>query len=152
MQKHKVNKKFIRSIFLIQLFSFLSLIGSPSSWSEEQKQDVLGGKKEYEIACLPCHGLDGKGDGPQAKTLSLMPADLTRIAKSRNGQFPEREIYDLIDGRGVIPAHGKKDMPIWGLRYRTTSVHKDNQLATDQRVRRQIESLVQYLKTIQQMD
>lgn len=150
MKKYKLTKTFIRSISQFLFFYLPALILSASSWSDEQKEDKLAGKKEYEIACQSCHGLDGKGDGPEAKRLSLMPSDLTRIAIVRNGQFPEREIYDLIDGRGVIPAHGKREMPIWGLRYRTTGTSEESQLAKDQRVRHQIESLVEYLKQIQE--
>jgi mono/diheme cytochrome c family protein len=107
------------------------------------------GLTEYEIACMSCHGLDGKGDGPKARTLSTMPADLTRIAERNGGKFPARAIYDMIDGRGVIPAHGKRDMPVWGDRYRQTGDPGEDPAAVDQRARALIDALVGYIASIQ---
>ncbi len=108
------------------------------------------GLTEYEIACMSCHGLDGKGDGPAAKTLSVMPADLTRIAQMNGGTFPKTAIYDMIDGRGVIPAHGRRDMPIWGERYRNTGDPGEDPAAVDQRARALMQALVDYIESIQQ--
>lgn len=108
------------------------------------------GLTEYEIACMSCHGLDGKGDGPKARMLSIMPADLTRIALRNGGVFPARTIYDMIDGRGVIPAHGQRDMPIWGDRYRKTGDPGEDPSTVDQRARDLIQALVDYIEGIQQ--
>lgn len=115
---------------------------------EGEGEDPIG-LTEYEIACMSCHGLDGKGDGPKAKSLSTMPADLTAIAKNNGGVFPDRAIYDMIDGRGVIPAHGKRDMPIWGERYRKTGEPGEDPAEVDKRTRTLIEALVGYIETIQ---
>jgi mono/diheme cytochrome c family protein len=119
-----------------------------------QSQDGDGedpiGLTEFELACVPCHGIDGKGDGPKARTLSTMPADLTRLAAGNGGVFPARAIYDMIDGRGVIPAHGKRDMPVWGDRYRKTGDPGEDPAEVDKRTRALIEALVGYLETIQQ--
>lgn len=115
----------------------------------ENGEDPVG-LTEYELACMPCHGLDGKGDGPKARTLTMMPADLTQIKARNGGVFPSRAIYDMIDGRGVIPAHGKRDMPVWGERYRKTGEPGEDPAAVDQRTRDLIEALVGYLETIQQ--
>ena len=108
------------------------------------------GLTEYEIACMSCHGLDGKGDGPKARTLSTMPADLTGIASRNGGVFPARAIYDMIDGRGIIPAHGQRDMPIWGDRYRKTGDPGEDPAAVDQRARDLMQALVDYIESIQQ--
>lgn len=108
------------------------------------------GLTEYEIACMSCHGLDGKGDGLQARTLTVMPADLTAIAKRNGGTFPKTAIYDMIDGRGVIPAHGRRDMPIWGERYRKTGDPGEDPAAVDQRARALMQALVDYIESIQQ--
>jgi hypothetical protein len=42
---------------------------------------------------------------------------LTVLAKNNGGVFPFNSIYEVIDGRKVIIAHGTRDMPIWGNRY-----------------------------------
>jgi len=125
------------------------LIGSALAADDDEGEDPIG-LTEYEIACMPCHGLDGKGDGPQAKTLSVMPADLTRLAKANGGVFPARAIYDMIDGRGVIPAHGKREMPIWGARYRATGEPGEDPAEVDKRARALMQALVNYLETIQE--
>jgi mono/diheme cytochrome c family protein len=67
--------------------------------------------------CSACHGTHGRGDGPAAPTLQPPPADLTRIAQRHDGLFPVAEITAAIDGRTIIPAHGSREMPIWGARF-----------------------------------
>jgi CxxC motif-containing protein (DUF1111 family) len=108
------------------------------------------GLTEYELACMSCHGLDGKGDGPKARTLATKPADLTSLAKRNGGGFPARAVFDMIDGRGVIPAHGNREMPIWGERYRTTGDPGEDPAAVDGRARALIEALVAYIEAIQE--
>ena len=76
---------------------------------------------EYEISCLPCHGISGRGDGPRAKTLKTVPADLTQIAKHNKGEFPYEKVADMIDGRATVSAHGQREMPVWGDRYRASA-------------------------------
>jgi mono/diheme cytochrome c family protein len=125
------------------------VIADRAASGDSDGEDPIG-LTEYEIACMSCHGLDGKGDGPTAKTLSIMPADLTRIAERNGGTFPKTAIYDMIDGRGVIPAHGRRDMPIWGERYRNTGDPGEAASAVDERARALMQALVDYLESIQQ--
>jgi hypothetical protein len=47
---------------------------------------------EYEISCMPCHGINGHGDGRLAKSLKTAPADLTKIAKSNRGKFSSDKV------------------------------------------------------------
>jgi hypothetical protein len=104
---------------------------------------------EYEVACMPCHGIDGRGDGPLAKTLKTPPADLTRITRSNRGEFPSGRVAEIIDGRAIVAAHEKRDMPIWGERYRV-SIPGENPAIVERRVRAQIDALISYLKSIQE--
>lgn len=122
----------------------------PATAMAGEPEEDFRGLTEYEIACMSCHGLDGKGDGPRAKTLSVMPADLTRIAKGSGGTFPRSAVYDMIDGRGIIPAHGLRDMPVWGLRYRATAEPGEDPAEVEARVRALIEALIDYLETLQE--
>ena len=105
---------------------------------------------EYEISCMPCHGIDGRGDGPRAKTLKTFPADLTQIAKRNNGDFPYKKIADIIDGRETVAVHGPREMPVWGDRYRASAQTNETAAWIDHRVRAQIAALTKYLETLQQ--
>ena len=75
------------------------------------------GKAEYQSSCAPCHGKDGKGNGSVSTGLKVPPAALTVLAKKNNGVFPFNSVYEIIDGRKTVIAHGTRDMPIWGDRY-----------------------------------
>lgn len=105
---------------------------------------------EYEVACLSCHGIEGRGDGPMAKSLRTAPADLTKISKANNGKFPVRRITEMIDGRAMVAAHGERAMPVWGHRYRQAAESDERSSEIDARARKQINALVRYLETIQQ--
>jgi len=88
------------------------------SGPKEQSVDV--GKYEYDAHCAACHGSTGKGDGHFVlllKSGTVMP-NLTELSKKNNGVFPFARVYEIIDGRQEVQAHGPKDMPIWGKEYR----------------------------------
>jgi hypothetical protein len=108
------------------------------------------GIAEFEIACMPCHGIGGRGDGPLAGTLKVAPADLTRIAKSNQGKFPSKKVAEIIDGRATVAAHGARDMPVWGDRYRVATEGGESPRKVEQRARTQINALVRYLEAIQE--
>ncbi len=80
-------------------------------------QDFDAGQFEYRMGCAACHGTDGKGMGPVGALFGKPPADLTILAKNNNGVFPFSSVYEVIDGRKAVIAHGTRDMPIWGDRY-----------------------------------
>lgn len=116
---------------------------------DEAKYDrVLAemGWEFYQRYCASCHGIDGKGGGPAASVLRTRPADLTRIAARRKGNFPDGEIARYIDGRFELAAHGTREMPIWGERFGETIPEAG---ISDEIVRGRILVLVEYLKSIQ---
>lgn len=80
-------------------------------------EDADVGKAEFQASCANCHGVDGKGKGPVSEMLKVPPADLTTLAKNNNGVFPTSAVYETIDGRKKISAHGTHEMPIWGERF-----------------------------------
>ena len=86
---------------------------------EASADDLHLGVIEYEIACMSCHGVEGRGDGKLAKNLKTAPANLTQITRSNHGEFPAEKIVEIIDGRAIVAAHGNRDMPVWGDRYRS---------------------------------
>jgi mono/diheme cytochrome c family protein len=114
----------------------------------EQGDPMLArvGGEMFQQYCASCHGATGQGDGPAAGELRKRPADLTHIAARRSGAFPDAEIARIVDGRFDLPAHGTRDMPIWG-RKLGESVAEGTQ--PDEVARGKIMALVEYLKTIQ---
>ena len=99
--------------------------------------------------CASCHGEDGKGRGPAAGALATPPADLTRIAARRDGQFAEGEIARFIDGRFAPAAHGSREMPIWGARFGEQIPEAG---VSEEIVRGRLLVLLEYLKSIQTSD
>ena len=82
-----------------------------------QAEDLDIGKSEFQSSCASCHGTDAKGKGPVSDQLKIPPPDLTMLAKNNNGVFPTNAVYETIDGLKTIPAHGTREMPIWGERF-----------------------------------
>lgn len=102
---------------------------------------ATNGKKMFDTYCAVCHGKDGRGDGPAAKALSKVPADLTKISARNNGTFPETKVRRYIEGLDEVAAHGTRDMPMWGDLFRSL----DRGTAE-----LRIAALAEYLKGIQQ--
>ncbi len=97
----------------------LAAVASITIGSAEQTfaEELDPGRAEYQSSCAPCHGTDGKGNGPVSALLKVPPPDLTVLAKNNSGVFPFNSVYEIIDGRKTVMAHGTRDMPIWGDRY-----------------------------------
>jgi mono/diheme cytochrome c family protein len=108
---------------------------------------VRVGQQYFVRYCSACHGVEGRGDGPAAPVLQPPPADLTRIAQRREGHFPVDEIRAYIDGRTGVPAHGRREMPVWGERFGEI-VGSDS--LGEAVVRSHLRFLVAYLQSIQQ--
>lgn len=105
------------------------------------------GRVAYRLYCASCHGQTASGDGPVAAYLKTRPVDLTRLAAGNGGKFPFERVTASIDGRGVevIPPHGPRDMPVWGMSFQDPA--KDtNQEAV---AREKIADLVAFLESVQ---
>jgi mono/diheme cytochrome c family protein len=105
-----------------------------------------GGEELFNRFCASCHGESGRGDGPVARTLTVVVADLTTITR-RYGEFPAARVRETIDGRGVvIMAHGTRAMPVWGYEF---WVEEGGDIVAQTSVRDAIEKLVDYIESIQ---
>jgi mono/diheme cytochrome c family protein len=127
-----------------------------------QKVDLA--KAEYLSSCGACHGSDAKGKGVLAEQLKVPPADLTQLVKRNGGVFPLNAVYEKIDGRQEVKAHGSRDMPIWGYRYtpspnlssnqafnpNSTASYLDLSYYPEAPIRNRILSLIDYLYRIQE--
>ena len=107
------------------------------------KTTPTSGKQMYTNYCTPCHGQDGKGQGPVASSLKSQPSDLTILARTNNGKFPGSHVTAVLEFGSKIPAHGSAAMPVWGpiLGKMDVTVPQDKQL--------RISNLSFYLRTIQ---
>lgn len=124
------------------------LVAACSSVQPKQREvSAMSGLEMYETFCASCHGVGGEGDGPVAPLVKIHVPDLTRIAQRDGGEFPAEDVRRTIDGRFDRPAHGPRDMPVWGWQfYNSTSLKDPNERA---RVDALIGRLVDYLRSIQ---
>lgn len=79
---------------------------------------AASGQQMFTEYCAACHGVDAKGRGPAASAMKVPPPDLTLLAQKNNGKFPGVHVLAAIRGDGTFPAHGSKDMPVWGNLFR----------------------------------
>ena len=92
--------------------------------------------------CGPCHGVDGKGDGPAAPAFNTRPTDLTTLARKNHGKFPGAAIaHELSDVR--YAPHGSRAMPVWGSILSELSPKSDSMPAL------RIANIVNYIETLQ---
>jgi mono/diheme cytochrome c family protein len=130
-----------------------AVLAMMSTAAVAQVQGIEFGKNEYHRSCASCHGVSGKGDGPVAKSLGKMPADLTKLSENNKGVFPLSRVYDVIDGRVQVAIHGTREMPVWGevytrdVRSRTPRAMPDEMI--DAMVRVKILALIEYISTLQ---
>ena len=101
------------------------------------------GQEMFKTYCAACHGLEGKGNGPAGPALKKQPANLTELTQRNGGKFPELRVYDTIKGDLDMPAHGSRDMPIWGNLFSSISHGSPGE------VQMRISNLTDYLKSIQ---
>ena len=109
------------------------------------------GKWEYDASCANCHGRDGKGGGSFAQMLQVRMPDLTTLSKNNGGVFPISHVYNVIDGREEVKAHGTREMPIWGtqLTVRAAPVYDDYRYEPEAFVRARILAVIDYLYRLQ---
>lgn len=67
------------------------------------------GRSRYDIACAPCHGVQGDGDGMIARRGFPAPPSLLG---DRARAFPDRHVVDVItQGLGVMPSLADRLVP-----------------------------------------
>src|SRR5208282_3285649 len=76
-----------------------------------QASSPASGQEMYAQYCAVCHGKEGKGNGPAASELKQPPADLSTLAKRKDGKFPDNYVISVLRFGAKAPAHGSSDMP-----------------------------------------
>jgi len=144
------------TLFFVVLFA-VAAIGAgysqiaPSAKATRQAESsplpvtyVPPGKQMYKQYCASCHGVDGKGRGPVASSLRRKPTNLTTLAKSHGGSFPEEYVTNVLRFGLGFSAHGSSDMPVWG------PIFQDIDNYNEAAVRQRIKNLCDFLKSIQE--
>jgi len=103
----------------------------------------VSGKDMYMTYCAVCHGTDGKGGGPAASALKIPPNDLTLLSKNNGGKYPSMKVEASIRGEAAFPAHGSKDMPVWGALFWSVSSGHEGE------VQQRVVNLTKYIESLQ---
>ncbi len=103
----------------------------------------VSGKEMYATYCAVCHGTDGKGGGPAASALKVPPTDLTLLSKNNGGKYPAMKVTASIHGESALPAHGSKEMPVWGSLFFNMSGGHESE------VQQRVVNLNKYIETLQ---
>ena len=104
------------------------------------------GKQMFVSYCAPCHGLDGRGNGPVAVALKTSPADLTVLARKNHGTYPAEHVAAVLNFGVKMPAHGTSEMPVWGPLLSNLNYHGGN---GQQFETLRVNNLVRYIETLQ---
>jgi mono/diheme cytochrome c family protein len=107
-----------------------------------ERTSPAAGPEMFKGYCAACHGTDGKGNGPAAAALTKQPADLTQLSKKNRGKFPALRVRNIILGDDIMAAHGSRDMPVWGIVFRSMGDDLDTQM--------RLQNLTAYLESLQQ--
>lgn len=112
-----------------------------------ERTSATSGSEMYATYCAVCHGADGRGNGPAAAALKTHPADLTQLSKKNGGTFPAAHVASTLQFGVETPAHGNKDMPIWGDLFQSLNTGARGSGA---QTKLRISNLTKYIETIQQ--
>ncbi len=103
----------------------------------------VSGKDMYVTYCAVCHGTDGKGGGPAASALKVASTDLTLLSKNNGGKYPSLKVTSAIEGESGHPAHGSKEMPVWGALFWSLSGGHEGE------VQQRVTNLNKYIESLQ---
>jgi hypothetical protein len=127
---------------------FLALTLLAGCQTQPAALQSLSGSQLYGQLCASCHGVAAKGDGPVAPLIKIDAPDLTRLADRDGGEFPTEDVRRTIDGRFDRPAHGAREMPVWG--WRLYDASSGDAVGERARTDSMIDRLVEHLRSIQE--
>ena len=114
-------------------------------YARRPETPIESGEAMYLVYCAVCHGTDAKGGGPATPALKDRVPDLTTLSQTHGGKYPAHYVESVLrfGTEKDFPAHGNKDMPIWGATF-ASMPRNDKSTVT-----RKITNLTQYLGTLQ---
>jgi mono/diheme cytochrome c family protein len=127
---------------IVAIVATLSL--AASAWAGG-KDEVRDGQRYFVRYCASCHGTNGAGNGPVAKSLTKPPMNLRLLGDRYGSPLPAARVAELIDGRDAVRAHGTPDMPVWGERLYAMGEGERGELGIGEVMGK----IVAYLDTIQ---
>jgi mono/diheme cytochrome c family protein len=138
-------------VFAICVVAFGVVTTVNAQQSSPAAPSVDMGKYEYDGHCAICHGLSGtaKEEGAFLSLLSRTIPNLTTLSKNNNGVFPFARVYQTIDGREQVQAHGTREMPVWGRDYMAMSANISPYYDHEAFARGKILALTEYVYRLQ---
>ena len=132
------------TLVLVMLLSAFVLASAQIETQGQPAIRPVDGSSIFQNYCAACHGLDGRGNGPVSEALKRRVPDLTRLSQRNGGAFPAIHVRTTVmfGADDLLPAHGSKQMPIWGPIFH--EIEFDQDLGN---VR--LENLTKYLDSIQ---
>ena len=129
-----------------------TLVSTAWSIAQDAQTGLAASDAEFRNSCASCHGVDGKGAGFLTRLFrGVDPGDLTQLSKNNDGVFPIDRVFETIDGRAEVAAHGDRKMPVWGDRYLTEAfANWGPDELNEMRSRNRVLELVYYLQSIQE--
>jgi hypothetical protein len=104
--------------FCVLLFSLASFPATARAQDNKAAHlpgsNPVSGLQLYKRYCAVCHGNDLKGNGPISPEFKNPPSDLTTLAQRHDGKFPDEYVQEVLRNGVKKPAHGDREMPIWG--------------------------------------
>lgn len=107
--------------------------------------DRFSGAILFQLHCASCHGEDARGNGPVAEFINVKVPDLTQISATHGGNFPDEQVFRIIDAQAEMPAHGARHMPVWGYEFFGQG---DDERAHAEATEK-VKALVNYLRKLQ---
>lgn len=134
------------------LAAMLAIAQAGAANAQDGQERFTASADEFHNSCASCHGADGQGAGFLTRIFrGVDPGDLTQLSKNNDGVFPLDEVFEVIDGRKEVAAHGERKMPIWGDRYMAQSMTRLGPgTMNDFVVRKRVLELVYYIQSIQE--
>jgi mono/diheme cytochrome c family protein len=133
------------ALLLVSLIAFAGVAANAQTVKRVPASPTspASGQEMFTTYCAVCHGKEGKGNGPAAEALKKTPANLTELTQRNGGKFPELKVFGTIKGDFETPAHGSRDMPIWG------SVFQSMSRGNQGEIQMRISNLTAYVQSIQ---